>query len=96
MCLATAHAHVKRENCLTRMSRRKRSYGILFKLKVVEFAEKESNNAAAWKFQVDERRVREWRSKKAELEEHFSKKKRLPGEGRKAVFSDALEDELVE
>ena len=65
-------------------------------LQVVEYAESESNRGAAWKFQVDEWRVREWRSQKAALEQHSSKKKRLPGGGRKAVFSDALEEELLE
>ena len=86
----------KCQYCLVRMSGKKRSYEIAFKLKVVEFAEKESNRSAGRKFQVDERRVREWRSKKAELDEHSSKKKRLPGAGRKAVFSIAMEEDLVE
>ena len=78
------------------MSGRKRSFEIPFKLRVVEYAENESNRAASRKVQVDERRVREWRSQKAALEQHSSKKKWLPGGGRKAVFSDTLEEELME
>ena len=54
---------------------RKRSYEIPFKFKVVQFAELESNRAAARSFEVDKRRVREWRMVKSELEEHSSKKR---------------------
>ena len=66
------------------MAGRKRSYEISFKLKIVDYAKSDSNRATARKFEVDERRVREWRSLKANLEEHSSKKqKRLPGGGSK-------------
>lgn len=47
------------------MSKRKRmSYDVSFKLKVVEFAEKKSNCAAEREFGVTEKMVRDWRNKK--------------------------------
>ena len=46
-CLVRTHVvHAKCQYCLVRMSGKKRSYEIAFKLKVVEFAEKENNRAA--------------------------------------------------
>lgn len=67
-----------------------------FKLRVVAYAENKYNRAAAQKFHVYELRVRELRAQKSELEQHSSKKKRLPGGGRKMVISDTMEEELVE
>ena len=79
------------------MAGRKRSYEITFKLHVVDYAVSKSTRAAARKFDVDERRIREWRSLKAELEEHSSKKqKRFLGGGRKQIMSDEFEAELLE
>ena len=48
------------------------------------------------KYDVDKRKVREWRSKKSELEEYSSKKKQLPGGGRKPILDVDLEEELSE
>lgn len=76
------------------MSGKKRSYEAGFKLRVVECAEKTTNRAAARSFGVDERRVREWRQKKADLEDLPKKKKRLEGGGRKAAHPE-MEDEVV-
>ena len=58
------------------MSSKKRSFDAAFKLKV-ESAEKTTNRAAAREFGVDERRVREWRQMKDELEKLPRKKRRL-------------------
>ena len=67
---------------------RKRSYDA-FKLVAVEDAEK-TNRAAARKFRVDERRIREWRQK-SDLVKIPSKKKRLEGGGRKAALPEMEE-----
>ena len=72
------------------MSARKRSYDAAFKLAAVEDAEKTTNRAAARKFRVDERRIREWRQKKNDLVKIPSKKKRLEG-GRKAALPEMEE-----
>ena len=53
-----------------------------------------NNRAAARKFNVDERRIREWRQKKSELVKLPSKKKRLEGGGRKAALPE-MEEELA-
>lgn len=74
---------------------RKRSFDAGFKLVVVEEAENTTNRAAARKFKVDERRIREWRQQKGELEKLPRKKKRLEGGGRKAALP-TMEEELVE
>ena len=47
---------------------RKRSYDAAFKLKVVEFAEGNTNRGAGRKFEVDEKMVRVWRKQKEQLE----------------------------
>ena len=63
--------------------KRKRTFDAAFKLKVVAFAEKNTNRGAASRFSVDEKSVRVWRKDKSKLEELPDKKKRLPGGGRK-------------
>ena len=40
---------------------RKRSFDAAFKLKVIEFAEQNTNRSAARKYGVDEKRVRDWK-----------------------------------
>ena len=50
------------------MSKRKRmSYDITFKSKVIAFAEEKSNCAAECEYGVSEKMVRDWRSKKDKL-----------------------------
>ena len=75
-------------------SQKKRSFDSAFKLKVVEFAEKNSNRCAGKHFGVDEKRVREWRKQKERLESLPRKKRRMDGGGRKAALPD-MEEELV-
>ena len=65
-----------------------------FKLAAVEAAKEETNRAAARKFNVDERRIREWRQKKRDLVKTPSKRKRLEGAGRK-IASPKIEEEVV-
>ncbi len=73
---------------------KKRSFDAAFKLKVVGFAENNSNRGAGRKFSVDERRVRVWSKQKAELERLPSKKRRLEGGGRKVALPE-MEEELA-
>ena len=47
-------------------SGKKRSFDAAFKLSVIEDVESTTNRAAARKFKVDERRIREWRQKKSD------------------------------
>lgn len=53
------------------------------KLKVIEFAEQNTNMSAATKYGVDEKQVREW---KKQIGSQNSKKSRL--DGRKAALPD--------
>ena len=74
---------------------RKRSYDAAFKLKVVQYAEKNSNRAAARRHQVDERSVRDWRKQKEQLNTLPSKKQCLQGGGRKPKLPE-VEEQLTE
>ena len=40
---------------------KKRSHDATFKLKVIEFAEQNTNRGAAKRYGIDEKRVREWK-----------------------------------
>ena len=64
-------------------AKRKRTFDAAFKLRVVAFAEKNTNRGAAKRFSVEEKSVRVWRKDKSKLEVLPEKKKRLPGGGRK-------------
>jgi Brinker DNA-binding domain len=72
----------------------KRSYDSAFKLRVVEYAVKHSNRGAGRQFNVDEKRVREWRSQRDELACN-PKRRRLEGGGRKTVLSDETEERII-
>ena len=80
--------------CSCIMSKRIR-YLNVFKLNVVQLAIKNGNRRAARKCGVDERRVREWKKQKDQLESAKGKKKKLEGGGCKPAVPD-LEDELAE
>ena len=73
---------------------KKGSFDAAFKLKAVMCAEESTNRGAARKLGVDERRIREWRKQKDDLESLNSKKRRLEGAGRKHALPD-MEEELV-
>ena len=79
------------------VKRAHKAYDVTFKLKAVDFAEKESKEAAARQFGVDPKTIREWCQKKEQLvalkKSGKSKKQRLVGAGRKALDSD-LEEAL--
>ena len=75
-----------------------RSYTVAFKLTVIKNAEVQGNRAAARKFDVDERHVREWRGNKESIvtvsaTPSGTKRKRIDGGGRKPLFQDI--DDLV-
>ena len=79
------------------VKRAHKAYDITLKLKAVDFAEKESKEAAARQFGVDPKTIREWCQKKEQLvalkANGKSKRQRLVGAGRKALDSD-LEEAL--
>ena len=81
----------------TGVKRARKAYDVTFKLKAVDFAEKESKEAAARQFGVDPKTIREWCQKKEQLvalkTSGKSKKQQLVGAGRKALDSD-LEEAL--
>ena len=72
------------------------SYSTEFKLEVVRFAvECNSNYKAVKKFNVDRKRIREWRANQSKLESASCKRKRLDGAGRKPFDLD-IEEVLLE
>ena len=80
------------------METKRKKYDLTFKLTVVKFAEQNSGEAAARRFSIDPKRVREWRKHKAELQrlsEEDDKRARLQGGGRKKV-SEELEVSVCE
>ncbi|CAG8456259.1 23334_t:CDS:2, partial [Gigaspora rosea] len=76
---------------------KKRSYTIAFKLEVIAYAEGTSNRHAAVFYNIDRKRVQEWRKKKTKLENKTNKDQArvLEGRGRKAMYP-ALEKELLD
>ena len=58
------------------VARKKRSYDASFKLKVIDYAISQSNRAAARHFGIDEKRVREWKKQRDDLQ-MLPQKKRL-------------------
>ena len=68
--------------------------------RVIAYAEVHGNRPAARHFNIDERRIREWRSKKSEIGGSLASKKgkkrcNVSGGGRKPLSTE-LEDTLVE
>ena len=75
------------ENACFHKGEQRRSFTIEFKKKVVKHALRSSNREAARRYDVDERRVREWRTKIDALADMAqmqggTKRKRLEGGGR--------------
>ena len=75
------------------------SYSISTKLEAIAYAESNGKEAAARKFRVDAKRIREWCQKKAELESELetsaNPRKRLHRGGRKPPSTE-LEDRVLE
>ena len=79
---------------------KRRKFTLQFKSSVVEYALSASNREAARKFDVDEKRVREWRANNEKLNQLKStsqgaKRMRLEGGGRKITNFD-VEEQLLE
>ena len=77
-----------------------KSYTLNFKLEAVKFAELNGNRCAARKFNVDVRRIREWRNKKEQISEqcrkpHGKQRKMLDGTGRKPAH-EVVENKVLE
>ena len=88
------------ENASSHKGKRIRSFSVSFKLMVIAEAEASSNRSAAKKFDVDERRIREWRTNKASLvslngSSAGKKRKRVDGGGRKPQFQ-AVDDVVLD
>jgi len=76
------------------------SYSSKYKLEAIAHAENNSNNSASKKFNVDQKRIREWRKSKDDLisinkKYQGAKRKRLDGAGRKPL-DQQMEEVLVE
>ena len=61
------HSHVQRGEASGK-GKRRHSYSISTKLEAIAYAESNGKEAAAQKFRVDAKKIREWYQKKAELE----------------------------
>ena len=75
--------------------KKRHSCSINTKLEAIAYAESNGKEAAARKFRVDAKRIREWCQKKAELETSANPRKRLHGGGRKPLSTE-LEDRVLE
>ena len=78
----------------TARGKKKRSYSMEFKKQVVIYAEANSNRSAASRFDVEPKRVREWKKDIDKINATKSKRQRLDGGGRKCIDAD-LEQDLV-
>ncbi|CAG8629803.1 10037_t:CDS:1, partial [Gigaspora rosea] len=81
---------------------KKRSYTVSFKLEVVSYAESTSNRHASLFYNIDRRRVQEWKKQKLELEtvrdnknQNINQVRALEGRGQKAKYP-TLEKELLD
>ena len=89
---------MENDELLSHAGKKVTAYTPKFKLKAEQFAKEcNSNPHAAKKFNVDRKRIREWRQNKSKLESFGikGKPKRLEGRGRK-LFDDTIEEVLLE
>ena len=70
---------------LSEKGKKRHSYSVSTKLEAIAYAESNGKEAAARKFHVDAKRIREWCQKKAELETSANPMKRLHSGGRKPL-----------
>ena len=73
---------------------KRRSYSMGFKADGVKFAQEKSNNDASLKFNVDRKRVGEWRNQIGKITAKLDKRRKLEGGGRK-VMNEELEENLL-
>ena len=105
--LKKTSAHVKmadefesNEVAMSHKGKKISSYSLKFKLEAIAYAENNSINSSSKKFNVERKRIREWKSQKEELlslkrKDHGAKRKRLDGAGRKPL-DQQMEEVLVE
>ena len=74
--------------------RETRSYSMEFKKQVVVYAEKNNNRPAASLFDVEPKRVREWKKDFEKIKSTKPNRQRLDGGGRKCI-NENLEQDLV-
>ena len=94
---ATASNTTDDTTTVSNQKRRNKSYSVSYKLDVTRFAKANSIRLAARKYQIDLKRVREWRQKESDLKEMAvgSKDvKRGKGGGRKPCSVELEEDVL--
>ena len=75
--------------------KRRRSFDIAFKERVLEYAAEHSGEQAAKQFNIDPKRIRYWRKQKMDLASVDKTRARVPGAGRKKV-SEELDTQLAE
>jgi len=88
------------KDIISHKGKRRQKYSLAVKKQVITFAESNGNRPASRRFQVDEKRVREWRANKNKIFVLLGTKKgkersRLHGGGRKPL-STRLEEVLLE
>ena len=80
---------------------KRRNYTMSFKIEVIGYEEKSNNSDASRKFNVDVRRIREWRKQKCEIQKMVNEtlkgeaRKKIVGGGRKA-FDEELEEVVLD
>ena len=67
------------------------SYNLIYKLEAIACVERNSNSSASEKFNVDKKRIRQWRKSKDKFpslrkKDHGAKRKRLDGARRKPLL----------
>lgn len=87
------------KDAISRKGQKRKKYSLAVKKEVIAYAETHGNRPASCQFQVDEKRVREWRGNKATIEGLITTKKgkersRLTGGGRKPLSTE-LEEVLL-
>ena len=87
------------KDAICHKGQKRKKYSLAVKKEVIAYAETHGNRPASRRFQVDEKRVREWRGNKATIEGLITTKKgkersRLTGGGRKPLSTE-LEEVLL-
>ena len=97
--LREKHVYCMRSSYIAQRGEKEKFYYVA-KNEAIEYAEKESNRAAAKKYKVNAKRIREWRKSKESIKELKNKHKgqgrqRLDGGGRK-VTDEKLDEIILE
>ena len=87
-------------NAISHKGKKIQKYSLAFKKEVIAYAKARGNRPASYRISTDEKRVREWRAKKSNIEGLLGSTKgkqrsRLSGGGRKPL-SEKLEELMLE